>query len=185
MKRYLLVVADAILPTLALVLASLDVVPEWRLPRNLLVIAMLGLALYITFYLVKWFYHAILLPEPTKSNRNKVLLISILLTGMVFTMSFISAFRLLIPKSYEGKDGVRELVYTLESPESPFRYFVFEYTTKPEARRVYIILKSKKSGLVMDYKGIADFPADTAYLSDSVIVVEQFSTGTSQRFDID
>jgi hypothetical protein len=37
----------------------------------------------------------------------------------------------------------------------------------------------------MDYKAIADFPADTAFLNDSVIVVEQFSTGTSQRFDID
>lgn len=185
MKRYLLVVADAVLPALALVLASLDLVPEWRLGRTLLVIAMLALALYITFYLIKWFYHDILLPEPTKSNRNKVLLISILLTGMVFTLSFVSAFRLLIPKSYEGKDGVRELVYTLEPEGSPMRFFVFEYTTKPEARRVFVILKSKKSGLVMNYTGLADFPADTAFIDGDMIVVEQFSTGTSQRFDID
>jgi hypothetical protein len=183
MKRYLLIVLDALLPALALTLASFDVVPEWRLPRNLLVMALIGVAVFISFYLIRWFYYEILLPEPTKSNRNRVLLISVLIVGTVFTLSFVSLFRILIPKSYAEKDGVRELVDILEPEGSEKRFFIYEYTTKPEARRVYILLSSKEKGFVMEYEGLADFPADTAYLDGGQIVVEQLSTGTSQRFE--
>lgn len=185
MKRYLLIVLDALLPAAALTLASFDIVPEWRLPRNLLVIALIGIAVFISFYLIRWFYYEILLPDPTKSTRNRVMLISVMIVGTVFTLSFVSLFRILIPKSYAEKDGVRELVTVLEPAHTDKRFFIYEYTTKPEAQRVFVLLSSPQKGLVMSYEGLADFPADTAYIDGKQIVVEQFSTKTSQRFDTD
>lgn len=185
MKRYLLIALDALLPAIALVLATLDVIPEFRTARNLAVIGLVLGSLFLTFYLIRVFYYEILLPEPTKSNRNKVYLISVLVVGLVFTLSFVSLFRILIPQSYAEKEGVRELVEVIEGVNSPYRYYIYKYTTKPKARRVFVLLKSEKGGFVMELHGIADFPADTVYVEDNVMVVEQFSNGTSQRFEMD